>query len=297
MQVPYFGRLLTAMVTTMNEDGSVNYKAMGDLAEWLIANGSDGLVVCGTTGESPTLTFTEKVQLYRTVIERVGDKVPVIAGTGSYNTAASIELSQAAAKEGADGLLLVGPYYNKPPQEGYYQHFKAIADAVALPIIVYNVPPRTSSNIEPVTVQRLARDCQNIVAIKEAGGSVAQVAELYALLPEDFTIYSGDDVSILPFMSVGATGLISVLSNIGGNLLQALMKDYVEGRVDDAKKLNKQMLPLAHAVFVKSNPIPIKEAVSMVAPLAAGPVRLPLVPLSREEHEVLKATLIEHKVL
>lgn len=297
MTKPYFGRLLTAMVTPMNNDGSVNYEALGDLAEWLIANGSDGLVVCGTTGESPTLTIEEKVEMFKAVVQRINNRVPVVAGTGSYNTAASIELSKKAEAVGVDGLLVVGPYYNKPPQEGFYQHFKAIADNTKLPIIVYNVPPRTSSNILPQTVARLAADCHNIVAIKEAAGSVAQVAELYSVLPEDFTIYSGDDVLILPFMSVGGTGLISVLSNIGGQILQDIMQAYEEGRVQDAKELNKKMLPLAHSMFITINPIPIKESVSMVTPIDAGPFRLPLVKLSQEEHNQVKSVLKEYNLL
>ncbi|HIU64486.1 MAG TPA: 4-hydroxy-tetrahydrodipicolinate synthase [Candidatus Avacidaminococcus intestinavium] len=297
MKNPYFGRILTAMVTPMNEDGSVNFTALGDLAEWLIANGSDGLVVCGTTGESPTLTTEEKLEMFRTVVKRINKRVPVIAGTGSYNTAASIEMSMQAEKIGVDGLLVVGPYYNKPPQEGFYGHFKAIADSTKLPMIIYNVPPRTSSNILPATVARLAKDCPNIVAIKEAAGNVAQVAELYSLLPKDFSIYSGDDVLILPFMSVGATGLISVLSNIGGQMLQDLMQAFEAGKVKEAMDINTKMLPLAHAMFVTTNPIPVKESVSLVTPIKAGPVRLPLVKMSVEEHQQVAQVLKEYDLI
>jgi len=285
MKVPYFGRLLTAMVTPMNQDGSINYDAMADFADWLIDNGSDGLVVCGTTGESPTISTEEKLELFRTVVRRVNKRVPVIAGTGSNNTAGTIELTKAAEATGVDGFLVVGPYYNKPPQEGFYQHFKAIANATELPMIVYNVPGRTSSNILPQTVVRLAQDCKNIVAIKEAAGCVSQVAELYSVLPEDFSIYSGDDMLILPFMSVGATGLISVVSNTGGQLLQELMQAYEAGKVKEAMDLNAKMLPVAKAMFITTNPIPVKEAVSMLTPINAGPVRLPLVPMSAAEKE------------
>ena len=285
MKVPYFGRLLTAMVTPMNQDGSINYAAMADFAEWLIANGSDGLVVCGTTGESPTISTEEKLELFRTVVKRVNKRVPVIAGTGSNNTAGTIELTKAAEATGVDGFLVVGPYYNKPPQEGFYQHFKAIASITELPVIIYNVPSRTSSNIAPQTVVRLAKDCKNIVAIKEAAGNVSQVAELYSVLPEDFSIYSGDDMLILPFMSVGATGLISVMSNTGGQLLQNLMQAFEAGKVKEAMDLNTKMLPVAKAMFITTNPIPVKEAVSMLTPIDAGPVRLPLVPMSVSEKE------------
>lgn len=285
MKVPYFGRLLTAMVTPMKQDGGINYDAMADFADWLIDNGSDGLVVCGTTGESPTISAEEKLELFRTVVKRVKGRVPVIAGTGSNNTAGTIELTKAAEATGVDGFLVVGPYYNKPPQEGFYQHFKAIADATELPVIIYNVPGRTSSNILPKTVVRLAQDCKNIVAIKEAAGNVSQVAELYSILPEDFTIYSGDDLLILPFMSVGATGLISVVSNTGGQLLQDLMQAFEAGKIKEAMDLNAKMLPVAKAMFITTNPIPVKEAVSMLTPINAGPVRLPLVPMSDVEKE------------
>ncbi|MPM63590.1 4-hydroxy-tetrahydrodipicolinate synthase [bioreactor metagenome] len=297
MKVPYFGRLLTAMVTPMNQDGSINYEAMADFADWLIDNGSDGLVVCGTTGESPTISTEEKLELFRTVVKRVNKRVPVIAGTGSNNTAGTIELTKAAEATGVDGFLVVGPYYNKPPQEGFYQHFKAIADVTELPVIVYNVPGRTSSNILPQTVVRLAQDCKNIVAIKEAAGCVSQVAELYSVLPEDFSIYSGDDLLILPFMSVGATGLISVVSNTGGQLLQDIMQAYEAGKVKEAMDLNAKMLPVAKAMFITTNPIPVKEAVSMLTPINAGPVRLPLVPMSPAEKEKVCDVFKEHGLM
>lgn len=297
MKVPYFGRLLTAMVTPMHEDGGINYAAMAEFAEWLINNGSDGLVVCGTTGESPTISKEEKLELFRTVVERINKRVPVIAGTGCNNTMETVELTKEAAKLGVDGFLVVGPYYNKPPQEGYYQHFKAVAEATDLPVIVYNVPTRTSSNISPQTVLRLAKDFKNIVAIKEAAGCVSQAAELYSLLPEDFTIYSGDDLLILPFMSVGASGLISVVSNTGGQLLQELMQAFAEGRVKDAMDINARMIPLAKALFVTTNPIPVKEAVTMLTPINAGPLRLPLVSLSEAENEKMCAVFKKYNLI
>lgn len=294
MKNPYFGRLLTAMVTPFNADGSVNYEKAADLAEWLINNGSDGLVVAGSTGEAATMSAEEKLELFRVVVNRINKRVPVIAGTGSNNTADSVKMTKMAEAMGVDGALIVGPYYNKPTQEGFYQHFAAVAQSTGLPIIVYNVPGRTASNISPAIVARLAADFENIVAIKEAAGNVAQVAELYSVLPEEFTIYSGDDGLILPFMSVGATGLISVLSNIGGGILQDVMQAYEDGRVREAAKLNARMVPLANAMFIETNPIPVKAAVTLVTGIDAGQPRLPLTPMEPANKAKIVAVLQEY---
>lgn len=294
MKNPYFGRLLTAMVTPFNADGSVNYEKAADLAEWLINNGSDGLVVAGSTGEAATMSAEEKLELFRVVVNRINKRVPVIAGTGSNNTADSVKMTKMAEAMGVDGALIVGPYYNKPTQEGFYQHFAAVAQSTRLPIIVYNVPGRTASNISPAIVARLAADFENIVAIKEAAGNVAQVAELYSVLPEEFTIYSGDDGLILPFISVGATGLISVLSNIGGGILQDVMQAYEDGRVREAAKLNARMVPLANAMFIETNPIPIKAAVTLVTGIDAGQPRLPLTPMEPANKAKMVAVLQEY---
>ena len=294
MKNPYFGRLLTAMVTPFNADGSVNYEKAADLAEWLINNGSDGLVVAGSTGEAATMSAEEKLELFRVVVNRINKRVPVIAGTGSNNTADSVKMTKMAEAMGVDGDLIVGPYYNKPTQEGFYQHFAAVAQSTGLPIIVYNVPGRTASNISPAIVARLAADFENIVAIKEAAGNVAQVAELYSVLPEEFTIYSGDDGLILPFMSVGATGLISVLSNIGGGILQDVMQAYEDGRVREAAKLNARMVPLANAMFIETNPIPVKAAVTLVTGIDAGQPRLPLTPMEPANKAKMVAVLQEY---
>ena len=294
MKNPYFGRLLTAMVTPFNADGSVNYEKAADLAEWLINNGSDGLVVAGSTGEDATMSAEEKLELFRVVVNRINKRVPVIAGTGSNNTADSVKMTKMAEAMGVDGALIVGPYYNKPTQEGFYQHFAAVAQSTGLPIIVYNVPGRTASNISPAIVARLAADFENIVAIKEAAGNVAQVAELYSVLPEEFTIYSGDDGLILPFMSVGATGLISVLSNIGGGILQDVMQAYEDGRVREAAKLNARMVPLANAMFIETNPIPVKAAVTLVTGIDAGQPRLPLTPMEPANKAKMVAVLQEY---
>lgn len=294
MKNPYFGRLLTAMVTPFNADGSVNYEKAADLAEWLINNGSDGLVVAGSTGEAATMSAEEKLELFRVVVNRINKRVPVIAGTGSNNTADSVKMTKMAEAMGVDGALIVGPYYNKPTQEGFYQHFAAVAQSTGLPIIVYNVPGRTASNISPAIVARLAADFENIVAIKEAAGNVAQVAELYSVLPEEFTIYSGDDGLILPFMSVGATGLISVLSNIGGGILQDVMQAYEDGRVREAAKLNARMVPLVNAMFIETNPIPVKAAVTFVTGIDAGQPRLPLTPMEPANKAKMVAVLQEY---
>ena len=291
MKKPYFGRLLTAMVTPFNADGSVNYAAGADFADWLLANGSDGLVVEGSTGEAATMDMDEKIKFMQTIVARVNGRAKIVAGAGTNCTASTIDLVKKMEACGVDGVLVVGPYYNKPTQEGYYQHFAAVAKATKLPIIVYNVPGRTGGNIAPETVARLAADFSNIVAIKEAAGNVAQTAELYRVLPEDFSIYSGDDGLILPFMSVGACGRISVLANVYGNLLQQLMQAYSEGRVKDAADLNKVMVPLAKAMFIESNPIPIKAAVTKVTGIEAGAPRLPLTPISAAAEAKLDAAL------
>lgn len=293
MAKPYFGRLLTAMVTPFNEDGSINYAAGADFADWLLANGSDGLVVEGSTGEAATMTMEEKIKFMETIVKRVNGRCKIVAGAGTNCTASTIDLVKKMEACGVDGVLVVGPYYNKPTQEGYYQHFAAVAKATKLPIIVYNVPGRTGGNIAPETVARLAKDFSNIVAIKEAAGNVAQTAELYRVLPEDFSIYSGDDGLILPFMSVGACGLISVLANVNGKILQDLMTAYSEGRVKDAADLNKKMVPQAKAMFIESNPIPIKAAVTKVTGINAGAPRLPLTTITPAAEAKLDAALKE----
>jgi len=291
MNNPCFGRLITAMVTLFNADGSVNYAGTADFAQWLVDNGSDAVLVAGTTGEAPTMSIEEKRELFTAVIKKLSHKVPVIVGTGTNNTAASIEMTKMAEEVGADAALVVGPYYNKPTQEGFYQHFKAIANSTKLPIVIYNIPSRTGTNILPATLARLVKDCPNIIAVKEAAGNVTQVAELYRVMPHDFTIYSGDDGLVLPFMSVGAAGVISVLSNLGGRLLQELMQAFLAGDVKKAMDLNAKMVPQAKALFVVSNPIPVKEAVTKLTPFNAGPYRLPMCPMTDEERTKFEKAL------
>ena len=293
MQKPYFGRLLTAMVTPFNADDSINCQAAADFAEWLLDHEVDALVVEGSTGEAATMDFDEKVAVLKAIKERVGDRAPIIVGAGTNCTKSTLELIHAFEEVGVDGFLVVGPYYNKPTQEGYYQHFAAVAKATKVPIIVYNVPGRTGSNIEPATIARLAEEFPNIVAVKEAAGSVAQAAELYRVLPERVSIYSGDDNLVLPFMSVGACGLISVVGNLGGHLIQQVMQAYSEGRVADAARLNRDIGPLAKTMFCESNPIPIKYAVTKVTGIDVGAPRLPLTPLMAADAVKVDA-LLEH---
>ena len=275
MKNPYFGRVLTAMVTPFAADGSVNLEAAKQLVEWWIAHGTDALVVTGSTGEAATMTLEEKKALWTTVIKQVNGRIPVIAGTGSNNTANSVETTKIADELGVDGFLIVGPYYNKPTQEGYYQHFKAISECTAKPIILYNVPGRTAANIPPATVARIAKDFKNVVAIKEAAGNVAQVAELFRILPADFTIYSGDDGLLLPFASVGAES----------------------GDVKKAAEINKKMVPLANAMFIETNPIPVKAAVTLVTGIDAGAPRLPLTPMTEGALAKMKGILAENGLI
>ncbi len=272
----HFGRILTAMVTPFNNDGSVNYGEAVKLAQYLVNNGSDGLVVTGSTGEAATLTKEEKVKLYTTVLEAVGDRATVIAGTGSNDTRDSVELTKIAEQTGVHGAMVVAPYYNKPPQEGLFQHFRAIAESTALPLIVYNVPGRTSSNILPDTVARLA-ELKNIAAVKEASGSMEQVSEIIRITPKDFLVYSGDDALTLPVLAVGGQGVISVAAHIVGRRMQAMVNAFYDGDMVKARDLHLELLPFFRVIFVTTNPIPVKEAVNLIG-IKAGPVRLPLVP-------------------
>lgn len=290
-----FGRILTAMVTPFNDDFSVNYNGAAKLAEYLAANGSDGLVVAGSTGEAATLSKTEKLKLFKAVLEAVGDKVAVIAGTGSNDTRASIEMTQEAEKIGVHGAMLVGPYYNKPPQEGFYQHFKAIAEHTDLPLIVYNVPGRTASNILPATIARLA-EIKNIVAVKEASGSLDQASEILRTAPKDFLVYSGDDSLTLPILSVGGTGIISVAAHIVGDRMQEMVKAFFANDSAKAQAIHLELMPFFKVIFVTTNPIPIKTAVNLIGQ-NAGPLRLPLVPPTAVELEQIKKVMSSIGVL
>lgn len=280
------------MVTPMNDAMEVDYAEAVRLAKYLVSHGSDGVVVCGTTGESPTVKVEEKLELFRVVKEALG-KTPVIAGIGSYSTEATIELARKAAPIGVDGFLVVVPYYNKPSQEGLYQHFKAIAEATSVPVILYNVPGRTSCNLLPATVKRLA-EIPNIVALKEAAGSVDQVSELKRLLPADFAIYSGDDSMTLPMLALGCDGVISVAAHVIGDEMKEMIDAWFAGNAALATKLHLELFPMFKGIFVTTNPVPIKALVEMIG-IKAGNVRLPLVNATAEEVKFLKDLLKEIK--
>lgn len=284
-----FGRILTAMVTPFNSDQTVNYAAAAQLAQYLVANGSDGVVVAGSTGESATLSNEEKIRLFSSVLDAIGDKATVIAGTGSNDTRASIALTQAAEKLGVHGAMLVGPYYNKPTQEGFYQHFKTIANSSALPFIVYNVPGRTSSNILPPTIARLTA-CKNIIAVKEASGSLDQVSEIIRITPKGFLVYSGDDGLTLPVLAVGGAGVISVAGHIVGKQMKEMITAFFQGDLAKAQAIHLELHPFFRAIFVTTNPIPIKTAVNLIG-LNAGPLRLPMVEATDSEVDYIKKAM------
>lgn len=284
-----FGKILTAMVTPFDANGEIDYTATGNLVNYLIANGTEGLVVAGTTGESPTLSNEEKVELFKFVVKVVDGRVPVIAGTGSNNTRASIQLTQQAENAGVDGVMLVVPYYNKPSQEGLYLHFKAIAESTTLPVMLYNVPGRTSVNMTPETVIRLS-NIKNIVAIKEASGSLDAMAEIVNKTPEGFSLYSGDDALTLPALSVGAIGVISVAAHIIGNEMQVMIEKYQSGQFEAAAADHRNLLPIMKALFAAPNPTPVKAALNLNG-IPVGGVRLPMIPLNDAELSSLQEVL------
>ncbi|HHU31605.1 MAG: 4-hydroxy-tetrahydrodipicolinate synthase [Zhaonellaceae bacterium] len=290
-----FGRLLTAMVTPFTSESKVNFQAAAELATHLVNNGSDGLVVAGTTGESPTLTKEEKFELFKTIKEAVGSEIPVIAGTGSYSTEESIIQSQMAEKAGVDGLLLVVPYYNKPTQEGMYQHFEAIARNTSLPIMLYNIPSRTGKNMTPETVVRLS-EINNIIAIKESTGDFSQLTELKSGLKNDFLIYSGDDALLLPMMALGAYGVVSVVSHLVGKQIKEMIDAFIDGDHNKALELHLKLSPLFKTMFITTNPIPIKTALALQGHQVGG-FRLPLCKASDEEVSIIKNMLHKYDLL
>lgn len=277
----HFGRVSTAMVTPFDNKGNIDFQKTSQLIEYLIDNGSDSLVVAGTTGESPTLSTEEKVALFRHVVKTVNGRIPVIAGTGSNNTYASIELTKKAEASGVDAIMIVAPYYNKPNQEGIFQHFKAIAESTTLPVMVYNIPGRSVINIHPETIIRLA-DIPNIVAVKEASGDLDAMTHIIANTPDDFELYSGDDGITIPVLSIGGQGIISVASHIIGNEMQEMIQAFLNGSNKEAAKLHQQLLPIMKGLFTAPSPVPVKTALQLKG-LDVGSVRLPLVPLSESE--------------
>lgn len=269
------GRLLTAMVTPFDDEGRVDYGQAKRLAVALLDSGSDGVVVAGTTGEAPTLSHEEKVRLFREVKEAVNGRGAVVAGTGTYNTAESVHLTQEAERAGADGVLLTTPYYNKPPQDGLYRHFEAIARATSLPCILYNIPGRTGVNVSAETTLRLAR-IPNIVGIKEASGDLVQIARIIEDAPEGFRVWSGDDQMTLPILALGGYGVICVVSHLVGGQMRRMIESYLSGQVEQAGRIHRRLLPLMTTLMTAaSNPIPIKCALNGVG-FKVGGLRLPL---------------------
>jgi 4-hydroxy-tetrahydrodipicolinate synthase len=289
------GRLLTAMVTPFTPEGAVDYAQAGRLALALLESGSDGVVASGTTGEAPTLTTEEKLRLFAEVKRAVGSAGAVIAGTSSYNTAESVELSREAEHTGVDGLLLTCPYYNKPTQEGIFRHFEAIARATSLPCILYNIPGRTSVNMTPETVVRLSR-IPNIVGVKEASGNLEQVAHIVEDTREDFLVWSGNDGDTLPILSVGGYGVICVVSHLVGKQMKGMIEDYLAGRVEKAARTHRSLLPLISTLMTAaSNPIPVKYALNVVG-FQVGGLRLPLCEPDQAAGERIAAEVKRHRI-
>ncbi len=285
-----------AIVTPFYENGEVNYEQFGKNIDWQIENGTDAIIVCGTTGEASTLSHEEHIEVIRYCVERVAKRVPVVAGTGSNSTETAIYLSVEAEKVGADGLLLVTPYYNKATQKGLYKHFADTAKAVKIPIILYNVPSRTGCNILPETAVALAKDFDNIVGIKEASGDISQVARLAQLADGCIDIYSGNDDQITPLLSLGGIGVISVLSNVAPKQTHDIVASYLDGDVETSRKLQLEAIPLIKALFCEVNPIPVKKAVNLMGQ-NAGPLRLPLTEMEDANAAKLEAEMKAYGIL
>ncbi|WP_254927819.1 4-hydroxy-tetrahydrodipicolinate synthase [Cyanobium sp. T1B-Tous] len=285
-----FGRVVTAMVTPFAADGSVDLALTARLADHLVSHGSDGLVVCGTTGESPTLSWDEQHALFAAVKGAVGDRARVLAGSGSNCTAEAVEATRQAAALGADGALVVVPYYNKPPQDGLEAHFRAVAAAAPeLPLMLYNIPGRTGTSLEPATVARLL-DCPNVVSFKAASGTTEEVSALRALCGDRLAIYSGDDALTLPMLAVGAVGVVSVASHLAGPQISAMVHAFLEGDQALALALHEQLLPLCKALFCTTNPIPVKAALELCG-WPVGAPRLPLLSATADVRQRLSETL------
>ncbi|WP_028305447.1 4-hydroxy-tetrahydrodipicolinate synthase [Desulfitobacterium sp. PCE1] len=284
-----FGRLLTAMVTPMNKELEVDYQAAADLAQYLVRHGSDGIVVASTTGESPTLADEEKLELFRVVKKAVGSKAKVIASVGSNSTQESVGMALRTLETEVDGLIAVVPYYNKPSQEGLYRHFRGIAEVSSLPLMMYNVPGRTSANLLPETVLRLS--CvPNITALKEASGSMDQVSELKRILPDEFEIFSGDDSLTLPMLALGCNGVVGVGSHIIGNEMKLMIDAWISGDIETARRWHLKLMPIFKGVFITANPVPIKYLLNQMG-IEVGSVRPPLVETTPAEEKVLNEIL------
>ena len=294
--MPIFKGAGVAIVTPFTQDDKVNFEELGKMIDFQIAGGTDAIIICGTTGESSTLTHEEHDECIKFAVEHTAGRVPVIAGTGSNSTAEAIRLSTHAQNNGADALLLVTPYYNKATQKGLIQHYTAIANSVDLPIILYNVPSRTGVNILPQTAGTLAKNVKNIVAIKEASGNISQVAELAALADGCIDIYSGNDDQVVPLLSLGGVGVISVLSNVMPKLTHDMVMSYLNGDVKLSRQLQLSVMNLNKALFCEVNPIPVKEALNMMG-WNAGAVRSPLCEMEPQHKELLRKELAAMKLI
>ncbi|MBM7582098.1 4-hydroxy-tetrahydrodipicolinate synthase [Caldicoprobacter guelmensis] len=280
-----------ALVTPFTDDG-VNFESLANLIEFQIREGTDAILVCGTTGEPPTMTREEKYSVIGFTVEKVAKRVPVIAGTGGYNTATVIEDSKEAERLGADALLIVTPYYNKTTQKGLIQHYAAIADAVHIPIIIYNVPSRTGLNVAPSTLKELSK-IDNIVGIKEASGNIAQVTEMARLCGDKIDIYSGDDNIVVPILALGGKGVISVVANIAPRDTHEMVAKFLNGDIEGSRKLQFKLNPLIEALFLEVNPIPVKTALNLMG-MNAGKLRMPLTDMSEQNLEILKKRMLEY---
>lgn len=285
-----------AIATPFSEDGSVNYEKFAELIEFQIKNGTDAIIVCGTTGESATLTMEEHSRVISFCIRQTAGRIPVVAGTGSNCTETAIHLSVEAEKEGADGLLLVTPYYNKATQNGLYAHFKKIADSVKIPVILYNVPSRTGCALAPETIVRLCRDVENIVGVKEASGNIAHVAKLMSLADGCVDLYSGNDDQIVPLLSLGGLGVISVLSNIAPRQTHEICRKFFDGDAAGSCELQLKAIPLIDALFCEVNPIPVKKALNLMG-MEAGPLRMPLTEMEPEHAAKLEKAMRDYGIL
>lgn len=281
-----------AIVTPMKDNGEVNFEKLGEILEEQIAGSTDAIIICGTTGESSTLTHEEHLEAIRYTVDKVAKRIPVIAGTGSNCTETAIYLSKEAEKIGADGLLLVTPYYNKATQKGLIAHYTSIANAVTLPIILYNVPSRTGCNIQPETAAYLAKNVENIVGIKEASGNISQIAKMMLLAEGSIDLYSGNDDQIVPLLSLGGIGVISVLSNIAPQQTHDIVELYLEGKVKESCELQLKALPLMNALFSEVNPIPVKKAMNLMGK-EVGPLRAPLTEMEEENAQKLAKAMVD----
>jgi 4-hydroxy-tetrahydrodipicolinate synthase len=290
-----FRGAFVAIVTPFS-NGQVDEQGLVDLIEFHIANGTHGIVPCGTTGESATMSHDEHHRVVELTVKTVNGRVPVLAGSGSNSTSEAIDLTRHAKQAGADGALMVSPYYNKPSQEGLFHHYKAVAEAVDIPIILYNVPSRTSSNILPQTVARLAA-VDNIVGIKEASGSLNQISEVIRLCPQDFSVLSGDDFTSMPTVLVGGTGVISVTSNVAPKDMAQMMDAALAGDLTRAKQLHYKLFPLMKAMFYDTNPVPVKKSLELMGKIRSGTPRLPLYPMNDEALARLKAALADYGLI